>query len=110
VKNVQVIDNSQNCTFSVFQMTDGEFSQVFPGHRQDIEFIEDLIGRLGDHETSELLAPVWGRPARKTEIAGLHGTLYYEYGEKRKFFPKSKRESDWDPSSINAAQRKIYAE
>lgn len=45
MKNVQVIDGAQNCTFSIFQATDEEFSLVFPEPGQDIEYAEDLETR-----------------------------------------------------------------
>ena len=108
MKNVQIIDGADNCTFSVFELTDEEFSAVFPGDGQDIEFVGDLIERLGDEAAGSLLAPVWERPIHKTDVRGLHGTLFYEFDKKRKCFPLSKRERDWNPSSLNAAQRRLF--
>lgn len=108
MKNVQVIDAAENCTFSVFQLTDDEFSAVFPGNGQDIEFIEDLIERLGEKAAGTVLAPMWDRPIRKADVHGIDGTLFYEFDKKRKYFPMSKRERDWDPRSLNAAQRRLY--
>lgn len=109
MKNVQVIDRGSNCTFSIFQMTDEEFAKDFLGEGQDIEFSEDLLARMGDEVATQTLAPVWQRPVRKVDIVGLHGTLFYEFENKKKWFPASKRERDWDPASLNPAQRKLYA-
>ncbi len=109
MKNVQVIDGASNCTFSIFQMTDEEFAQVFPGDGQDMEFVEDLCRHLGDDAVGKMLAPVCQRHVRKVDIHGLHGTLFYQFDKQRQFFPASKRERDWDPSSLNPAQRKVHA-
>jgi len=108
VKNVQVIDGAENCTFSVFQMTDREFKAVFPGGR-DIAFIEDIIKRLGTKRaSSSILRPVWDRPVLKKDIVGLHGTLFYQFAKKKKYFPRSRREMDWNELSINEAQRRLH--
>lgn len=32
MKNIQVIDGALNCTFSIFQATDGEFRLLFPSY------------------------------------------------------------------------------
>lgn len=108
MKNVQVIDGGLNCTFSIFQMTSDEFAQVFPGEGQDIEFAKDLSARLGDAASASLLAHVWERPVRKAGIAGLHGTLFFQFDKQRRYFPGSKRERDWDRSALNHTQRKLY--
>ena len=36
MKNIQIIDGADNCTFSIFQATDEEFSLIFPEPLQDI--------------------------------------------------------------------------
>jgi len=108
MKNIQIFDGADNATFSVFQVTDEEFAQIFPGPGQDIEFIEDLVERLGDAETGVLMSSVWARPILKRDIHGLHGTLFYEFESKKKYFPATKREVDIDPSFVNAAQRELF--
>jgi hypothetical protein len=108
MKNVQVIDGGQNCTFSIFQATDEEFLQIFPGSGQDIEFIEDVINRLGKAATQALLTPFWKRPILKPCANGIHGTLFYQFKSKRKYFAASKRERDIDRRYINQSQRDMY--
>ncbi len=110
MKNIQVIDGADNCTFSIFQATDEEFNAIFPGEGQDIEFSEDMIERLGEENCIKFVAPIWERPIRKSEAMGIHGTLYYEFLNKRKYFPNSKREKDYASSSINAAQRRMFGQ
>jgi hypothetical protein len=110
LKNVQVIDGAENCTFSIFQMTDKEFKAVFSRKGQDIAFIEDVVKRLGNSKAGKVLAPVWNRPALKKNIVGLHGTLFYEFQHKKKYFPRSRRHVDWSEVTINEAERRLHRE
>lgn len=107
MKNVQIIDGAINATFSVFQATDEEFSVIFPDGR-DIEVIDDLVERVGEVEASRVLEPLWQRPILKRDAMGVHGTLYYDAEERREFLPPSRREVDWDESSVNEAQRALF--
>lgn len=109
MKNIQIIDGALNATFSVFQATDDEFAAIFPAAGQDIELIEDFIERVGDERADQILTPVWERPILKRDAQGIHGTLYYEYEDKRKYLPETKREVDWEDRAINAAQRRLFA-
>jgi hypothetical protein len=109
LKNIQIIDGADNATFSIFQATDEEFAVIFPGEAQDIEFPEDLIDRLGEGAAAELLKGIWNRPILKRDAMGIHGTLYYDFKDKRHFLASTKREIDSDPLSINAAQRELFA-
>jgi len=111
LKNIQIIDRASNATFSVFQATEDEFSAIFPGEGQDIEFIEDFIARSGgDDQAGVILRSVWERPILKRDALGIHGTLYYEYEDRRQHLPATKREVDWgDEGAINSAQRRLFA-
>jgi hypothetical protein len=106
MKNIQIIDGADNCTFPWFQATDAEFTAIFPAEGQDIEFIEDVRERLGD-KAAELMASIWERPVRKSEATGIHGTLFYQHESKRYSFPAAKRERDWG-AALNGAQRRLY--
>lgn len=108
MKNVQIVDGAANATFSVFQATDDEFSAMFPAG-QDMELIEDLIDRLGDPKAGKILSKIWSRPILKSEVTGIHGTLFYDNEFRKEHIPASKREVDWDSASINEAQRKLFA-
>ncbi|WP_332772099.1 hypothetical protein [Phenylobacterium sp.] len=109
MKNIMIVDGAENATLSIFQVTDEEFAFIFPADGQDIEFIEDVVARAGDAEVGRRLRPVWDRPILKRDAMGLHGTLYYEYSRRKRHFPVSKREVDWDESAINFAQRELFA-
>jgi hypothetical protein len=108
MKNIQIVDDGVNATFSIFQTSDEEFSDIFPGPGQDIELIEDYLSRADEKRAHEILSNLWTRPVRKQDACGIHGTLYYGWEDRRQFLPASKRECDRDPSDINQAQRELY--
>ncbi|MBQ0770427.1 MAG: hypothetical protein ACI9TB_001711 [Parasphingorhabdus sp.] len=107
MKNIQIVDAAANATFSIFQATESEFKLIFPAN-QDIEFAEDLFERLGNDTAYNLLMPVWDRPILKREVNGLHGTLFYNWIDRKTNYPASKREVDMDERSINEAQRILF--
>jgi hypothetical protein len=107
MKNIQIIEGAANATFSVFQATDEEFGLIFPQDR-DIEFVEDFIERVGQDTAGVVLAPLWKRPILKREAQGIHGTLFYEWEDRREHFPASKREVDLDERGINEAPRRLF--
>ena len=108
LKNIQIIDGARNATFSVFQATEEEFAAIFPADGQDMELIEDFIERVGEEQAGRILQPVWDRPVLKRDAQGIHGTLYYDYADRRQCLPATKREVDWDDLSINFAQRQLF--
>lgn len=96
MKNIQVIDDAVNARYAIYAVTDEEFATLFPDEGQDVEFIEDVIHRLGEDRTGELMSPVWERLVPKPQVNGIHGTLFYGLSGKRKFY-ENKREPviDW---------------
>jgi hypothetical protein len=109
LKNIQIIDGALNATFSVFQATEEEFAAIFPAEGQDMELIEDFLERVGEEQARSVLQPIWERPILKRDAHGIHGTLYYQYADRRGYLPATRREVDWDDSSINFAQRRLFA-
>lgn len=109
MKNIQIIDGADNATYSIFQATDDEFGTIFPRPGQDIEVVEDYVGRVGNDEASKTLSRLWERPIYKHDVQGIHGTVYYDYKEKAKYLPPSKREIDRSPGQINELERALYA-
>jgi hypothetical protein len=108
MKNIQVIDGAQNCTFSIFQATDEEFLLIFPEPGQDIQYAEDLGKLPHQEEIFRALYAIWERPIRKQDVYGIHGTLFYELERYKQWYPE-KREDAVTPSAINAAQRKLFS-
>lgn len=95
MKNIQVIDGANNCSYSIYMINDESFSLIFPGEDQNIEFINDLIERLGESKVIEILNPIWKCIIKKNEVIGLHGILFYDWEVKKKYYP-NKKESDLD--------------
>ncbi|GLH75252.1 hypothetical protein SSBR45G_01600 [Bradyrhizobium sp. SSBR45G] len=108
-RNIQVIDSADNATFSVFQATEDEFCQIFPPGDRDMEISEDFVQRVGEAHANLVLNAIWQRPVLKRDVHGIHGTLYFNYQSRRQHMPTSKREVDLNESSINAAQRMLFA-
>lgn len=107
MKNIQIIDGADNATFSLFQATDDEYVELFVDGT-DMDFIEDVVGRLGDDRAGEILKAIWERPVLKRDAIGLHGTLFYNWASRRCHLPTTKREVDLDEGSINEAQRRLF--
>lgn len=91
MRNIQIIDEAVNTAYAIYAVTDDEFRSIFPDDGQDVEFIEDMVARLGDDRTFEIMVPVWERAVAKPDVAGIHGTLFYGLPEKKKFY-ENKRE------------------
>lgn len=92
MKNIMIIDGALNCAYDIFQATDEEFKLLFPDPGQDIAFIEEVEGQgipLG------FLNKVWERPVPKTSVNGIHGTLFFDFAEKREFYP-NRKDTDLD--------------
>jgi hypothetical protein len=91
MKNVQVIDGAENCTYPIYSFTDDEFKTIFPGEGQDIEFIKDVSKRIGEKAMIQTLKGPWSRgEMNKEEVQGIHGTLFYQLEEKKKYYPTKK--------------------
>ena len=106
--NVQIIDGADNATFAIFQATEVQFAALFPRKGQDLEIIEAVIKRLGQKKTNDMLQTMWQRPILKKNAQGVHGTLFYNYYDKRQHLPKSKREVDREESQISEPERALY--
>jgi hypothetical protein len=109
MKNIQVIDGALNATYSIFQATDQEFDQIFSAPGQDIEIVEEYVGRVGEKQAERVLSALWKRPVHKRHAQGIHGTLFYDYAERTNYLPGSRREVDRDPGQLNEHERELYA-
>jgi hypothetical protein len=95
VKNNQVIDGANNCTYSIFAATDEEFVVIFPDGA-DVELIEDFFERLGEEAAGQITAQLWDRPVDKNVVQGIHGTVFYQLTNKKRYYP-TKKESEMVP-------------
>ncbi len=99
MKNIQVIDRAENCTYSIFAATDEEFESIFP-NGADIEFVEDFIERAGDDTATRVTCELWKRPVQKDAAQGIHGTLFYQLAQKKRYYP-TKKESEMVPLGVD---------
>jgi hypothetical protein len=95
MKNIQVIDGAGNCTYSLFAATDEEFGEIFP-NGADIEFAEDFFDRVGDEAGTTITSAIWKRPIEKKVALGIHGTLFYQLLQKKRYYP-TRKESEMIP-------------
>ncbi|MAK80552.1 MAG: hypothetical protein CMJ17_01530 [Phenylobacterium sp.] len=89
-KNIQVIDDAINASYSIFAATEAEFSAIFPRKGQDIEFSEDFFRRAKPDAATEIMNRIWERRVDKKTVGGIHGTLFYGLPEKKKFYERKR--------------------
>jgi hypothetical protein len=99
LKNIQVIDGANNCTYSIFAATDAEFEAIFPAGA-DIEFVEDFFERRGDEVAGKIQGELWKRPVEKGHVQRIHGTLFYQLIHKKRYYPTN-RESEMVPLGVD---------
>jgi hypothetical protein len=99
MKNIQVIDGAENCTYSIFRASDEDFSTIFPDEN-DVEFADDFVERVGDERGIEISNRLWKQPVDKKIVSGIHGTLFYELPEKKRFYP-TKKEAEMVPLGVD---------
>jgi len=104
MKNIQIIDGAINCTFSIFGIPDSVFQELFPGENQDVEFLEDVVARLGEVRVGELMKYTWQSRLDKRHAHGIDGTLFIDLLGRKKFYP-NKKESDLDNPHIQTKIR-----
>ena len=106
MKNIQIIDNADNSTYSIFQATDEEFAEIFTKPNQDIIFSEEIKNtkRIGS-----IFNEIWKRPVLKQNAMGIHGMILYHSAHRRKYYPKSRRLIDMDDSAVNDFERELHA-
>lgn len=93
MKNIQIIDGADNCTYSIYSVSEDDFQIIFPGHGQDIEFASDLDERIRNTPNESLYERLFEKTIEKKQVVGIHGTLFYEMDYKKDFYP-IKRESE----------------
>jgi hypothetical protein len=104
LKNIQIIDGADNCTYSIYAAEDAEFQAIFVGDR-DVEFAEDVVERLGEEQAGVILGAVWKRPVDKKVVAGIHGTLFFELARKKRFYPTG-REAEMKPANSYSREQR----
>ncbi len=90
MKNIQVIDAAINCAYDIFAATDEEFKLIFPDDGQDVEFNDNID--YSNDQIRKAFKNIWERRQDKKNVNGIHGTLFYQLDEKKKFYPNKKEE------------------
>ncbi|WP_349970771.1 hypothetical protein [Pseudomonas caspiana] len=86
MKNIQIIDGASNCVYDIFSATDEEFSLIFP-KGTDIAFIDEIYDRENNELLDAAFNNIWSRRVDKFQVAGIHGTIFYELEEKKIYYP-----------------------
>ncbi|MFV1883567.1 MAG: hypothetical protein ACMZ7B_03685 [Balneola sp.] len=86
MKNIQVIDGADNCVYDIYAVSDEDFKIMFPNGNQNIEFIEDLELRVGTEMVKNLNTRIWQNRIPKSEVNGIHGTLFYQLLSKKQYY------------------------
>ncbi len=89
MKNIQVIDGAENCTYDIFSVSDGDFKVIFP-NSTEIAFIDEVIKTNKKSIIGPIFKKMWKRRVPKKNVNGIHGTLFYELSFKKKYYPNRK--------------------
>jgi hypothetical protein len=104
MKNVQIIDDATNCSYSIYSIPDDAFRSLFPQPGQDVEFLEDAIGRLGEKSVGDIMRFTWKSRVEKSNVSGIHGTLFVGMLHRKRLYP-NKAETDLDDGET---QKKLH--
>jgi hypothetical protein len=96
MKNIMVIDGAENCVYDVFAVPEEDFALIFPGNT-DVAFIEDVERRPNAAAVFEALKRSWSNRIRKRDAMGIHGLLFYQLYEKRRYYPTLRDEEAINP-------------
>ncbi|MCP4698763.1 MAG: hypothetical protein GY862_18215 [Gammaproteobacteria bacterium] len=96
MKNIQIIDEASNCVYDIFSSTDEEFELIFP-EGTDIAFIDEVYEREEKIKLESALIAIWKRRITKKEALGIHGILFYQSEDKKRYYPTRKDEEACNP-------------
>lgn len=96
MKNIQIIDDAQNCVYDIFEATDEEFALIF-GSDADVAFIEEVYEKGDAAKLDEAFENIWKRRIRKSVAQGIHGIVFYGLTEKMAYYPTRKDEEAVNP-------------
>lgn len=96
MKNIQIIDGADNCVYDIFSATDEEFELIFPSGT-NIAFIDEVYACGNSSELDDIFGRIWSRRQKKSEVQGIHGTLFYELQMKKVYYPTRIDEAATNP-------------
>ncbi len=97
MKNIQIIDAAINCVYDIFQISNDGFNLIFK-EDADVAFIEDLEVSDDWVKIMPYLSEMWTRRIPKKDVNGIHGVLFYQLLEKKKYYPSLKDEEAMNPN------------
>ncbi|TWI49226.1 hypothetical protein IQ22_04028 [Pseudomonas duriflava] len=100
MKNIQVFDGASNAVYDIFSATDDEFALIFPTG-EDVAFIDEVYERQDAGALNSAFERIWARRVPKKEAMGIHGLLFYELDEKKKFYPTRRDEEAQNPDGTH---------
>lgn len=103
MKNILVVNGAENCVYDVFAVADEVFALVFLPDT-DIAFIEEVRQRDNADEIFTALATIWSNRVAKSQVHGIHGTLFYQLIEKRQYYPTLRDEEAINPDGSRLRQ------
>ena len=96
MKNIQIIDGAKNCVYDIFSTTDEEFAEIFLDGA-DIAFIDEVYERGDRDRLDAAFKGIWQRRVPKSDVHGIHGTIFYELDEKKQYYPTRRDEEAINP-------------
>lgn len=96
MKNIQIIDGAENCVYDIFAATDDEYGEIFK-NGADVAFINEVYQGNSAEKLDSIFIKIWARRIPKKYAIGIHGTLFYELDQKKKYYPTRKDEEAINP-------------
>jgi hypothetical protein len=96
MKNIQVIDGAANCVYDIFSAPDADFALIFPTG-EDIAFIDEVLARVDAHDLDDVFGRLWSCRVSKTDVVGIHGTLFYHLEAKKPYYATRRDEEARNP-------------
>lgn len=86
MKNILIIDGAVNCVYDVFSASDADYFLIFKDFK-DIAFIDEIHESGDELKLNAAFNRIRKRRIKKSEICGIHGTIFYELDKKKVFYP-----------------------
>jgi hypothetical protein len=75
MKNVQIIDGSQNSVFEIYEVSDDLFAVIFPGDT-DVAFLDDIERHIQKKFGDSFWDEFYRVRVDKKDVMGIQGTLH----------------------------------
>ena len=86
MKNVQVIDASDDCPYNIYAVTEDVFGSIFDDGTS-VQFLESLTEQIGEEKTKAIVDLIEAGKIARDEVRGIHGLLFFGLIERSIYFP-----------------------